>query len=270
MNIKTGIMITGCLFLIAGCSNINKTPFVSQDGGQKINEGGQNALLSNEKKLSSSNPLHLNATDFDQIKVVDGKNIIQNPSNILVLVNKTYSLPDNYIPNDLVRPNVAFSFGSQDVEQAYLRKEAAGALEEMFANAKKSGIILYAVSGYRSYSRQQGLFDNEVNQVGEEQAAQAVAVPGTSEHQTGLAMDIASQSTSMLLTENFAETKEGQWLEKNAHLFGFILRYPKGKEGITNYEYEPWHYRYVGVKAATIIYQHNWTLEEYLNQAKKL
>jgi D-alanyl-D-alanine carboxypeptidase len=97
-----------------------------------------------------------------------------------------------------------------------------------------------------------------------------VAIPGSSEHQSGLAMDIASKSTDLNLTEGFAETIEGKWLAENAHRFGFILRYPKGKEAITNYEYEPWHFRYVGEKAATVIYQHDWTLEEYFKEVKKI
>ena len=140
----------------------------------------------------------------------------------------------------------------------------------MFTDAKKSGIKLYAVSGYRSFRFQKALYDAEIKRVGVAKASLAEAVPGTSEHQTGLAMDIASQSTKLLLTERFADTSEGKWLYENAHRFGFILRYPKGKEGITQYEYEPWHFRYVGVKMATIIYEHNWTLEEYFNKVKKI
>jgi D-alanyl-D-alanine carboxypeptidase len=188
----------------------------------------------------------------------------------MALVNKNYSLPNNYIPGDLVRPNVAFSFGDQKLEKGFLRQVAATALEKMFADAKNSGIELYAVSGYRSYSRQKTIFDAEINKVGKAKAVQAVALPGSSEHQTGLAMDIASKSTNLDLTEGFAQTKEGEWLAENAHRFGFILRYPKDKEGITIYEYEPWHFRYVGVKAATIIYKHNWTLEEFFNEVRKI
>ena len=137
----------------------------------------------------------------------------------------------DYVPPDLVRPNVAFSFGDQKVEQSFLRKEAAGALEKMFTDAKKSGIELYAVSGYRSFRFQKALYDAEVKRVGVAKASLAEAVPGTSEHQTGLAMDIASQSTKLLLTERFADTSEGKWLHDNAHRFGFILRYPKGERG---------------------------------------
>jgi D-alanyl-D-alanine carboxypeptidase len=257
MNWKNGILIVGSLLIFTGCSNAVASPKMAPKS-----DTAQSA--------SKSDSLSLKAEYFNRIKHVNGKNVIQNPTNILVLVNKKYSLPSDYVPPDLVRPNVAFSFGGQKVEQSYLRKEAAGALEKMFTDAKKSGIELYAASGYRSFSYQKTLYNIEVSQVGKANASQSEAVPGSSEHQSGLAMDIASKSTNLLLTEGFANTKEGKWLYENAHRFGFILRYQKGKEGITHYEYEPWHFRYVGVKVATIIYEHNWTLEEYFNHVKKI
>lgn len=224
---------------------------------------------SNQNKKRNNN-LTLNAIFFNNIKEVDGKDVIQNPSNILALVNKQYLLPGFYAPSDLKRPAVEFSFGDEKVEKAFLRKEAADALTQMFNEAKKDGLELLAVSGFRSYARQKSVFDAEVNRSGKENAIKAVAIPGASEHQSGLAMDISSRSNHLDLTEAFAKTKEGEWLAKNAHRFGFILRYPKGKENITNYEYEPWHFRYVGVKAATIIYIHKWTLEEYFDDVKKI
>jgi len=151
-----------------------------------------------------------------------------------------------------------------------MRKEAATALEKMFAEAKSAGIDLAAVSGYRSYGRQNTLFNAEVKRVGKERAVEAVAFPGSSEHQTGLTMDISSRSNNFNLNEEFETTKEGIWLRHNAHKYGFILRYPKGKEDITGYMYEPWHFRYVGVKAATEIYENDWTLEEYFENVKKI
>ncbi|XJZ29090.1 D-alanyl-D-alanine carboxypeptidase family protein [Bacillota bacterium Lsc_1132] len=273
-------IVMGSFFLVAGCSNLDlstqQQKTVKQTEESKQPPSQQNATKSKieEKKdvqpKSSQDPLALPAMYFNEIKQVDGKNRIQNPDNLLVLVNKDYYLPDQYIPADLVRPNVAFSFGDQKLEQSLLRKEAALALETMFAEAKKAGIELYAVSGYRSYNRQRTLFDAEVNKVGKEKAEQAVAVPGSSEHQSGLAMDIGSKSTNFYLTEGFSDTKEGKWLAENAHRFGFILRYPKGKEMITHYEFEAWHFRYVGIKPATIMYEHQWTLEEYFQEVKKI
>lgn len=214
--------------------------------------------------------LALEAAYFNEVIEVDGKKEIVNAANTLALVNKTFALPVDYTPDDLVRPNVPFSFGNQDIEKSYLRKEAAEALEKMFAAAKKDGIQLYAASGYRSYSRQQEVFEAEVAQSGEKKAAQVVAIPGNSEHQTGLAMDITSESANFFLNEEFGKKPEGNWLQENAHKFGFILRYPKGKEKITGYQYEPWHFRYVGKEAASVMYERNWTLEEYFEHASKI
>ncbi|WP_419886865.1 M15 family metallopeptidase [Neobacillus niacini] len=251
--------------LISGCSQINsllnKLPFTADESG-KNQQSNDNAPI--------NDPLSLESIFFNEIKEVDGKNVIQNSTNVLALVNKEFYLPEDYIPQDLVRPNVEFSFGNVEIEKSLMRKEAAAALEKMFSNAKNNGIELYAISGYRSYSRQQSLFEAEVNRVGIEKAAEAVANPGASEHQSGLAMDISSKSNKLYLNEAFANTTEGRWLRENAHRFGFILRYPKEKMDITNYMYEPWHFRYVGIKAATIMYEHNWTLEEYFNEVKKM
>jgi D-alanyl-D-alanine carboxypeptidase len=274
MRLKDFIVIVSTVLLISGCSQVDslvkKVPFLSKEKQEvkNVEPNKKNQKQAQTSKKDSS--ISLAAIFFNEIKEVDGKNVIQNPANILALVNKQYYLPSVYIPTDLIRPEVDFSFGNEQVEKSLLRKEAAEALIQMFTEAKKSGIELLAVSGYRSYSRQKEVFDAEVNRVGKDNAIQAVAIPGASEHQSGLAMDISSKSNHLELTEGFADTNEGKWLAENAHRFGFILRYPKGKEGITNYEYEPWHFRYVGVKAAKIIFEHQWTLEEYFNEVKKI
>lgn len=192
----------------------------------------------------------------------NGNNIIKNPDDILVLVNKERNLPSDYKPQDLVIPNVRFSFSGES-EKKYMREEAAEALEQLFSEAEKQGIVLYAVSGYRSYERQKALFNNKVNKVGAEEANKLVAKPGQSEHQTGLAMDVSSKSANFLLEVNFGQTVEGRWLKENAHKFGFIIRYPKEKTDVTGYSYEPWHIRYVGKEAASEIYEKLITLEEY-------
>lgn len=213
--------------------------------------------------------LQLESHYFNDVKVVDGKQVIQNPSNLLALVNKEYAL-DEYKPNDLVRPNVPFVFGNQELEKAYLRQEAALQLEKMFADAKSQGILLTAISGYRSYEYQKMLLEREIAQFGEEKAVMAVAPPGQSEHQSGLAMDISSQSNNFQVNIEFGDTKEGKWLAENAYKYGFILRYPKDKVSITQYQYEPWHYRYVGKDAAKVIHENDWSLEEYFNNVKKI
>ncbi|UWG98002.1 M15 family metallopeptidase [Dehalobacter sp. DCM] len=185
-------------------------------------------------------------------------------NSIAVLVNKQNDLPADYVPSDLVNVNIPFTFKEQ-APKRMLRQEAATKLEELFSAAKEQNIILYGVSGYRSYQTQEGLFANFVRRYGsEEKANQISAKPGQSEHQTGLAMDVTSQSVNFGLEETFGATDEFSWLIANAHRFGFIIRYPKGKEYLTEYTYEPWHLRYVGVELASTLYKQNITFEEYL------
>ncbi len=197
------------------------------------------------------------------IKSKDGKLIVKEPNHILSLVNKDISLPENYEPNDLITPNVRFSF-EEDIEKKLLRKEAAHQLEKLFLASEKEGLELYAVSGYRSFKRQESLFNNKKEKDGLAEASKLVAIPGHSEHQTGLAMDVSSRDVNLLLEESFEDTDEGKWIRDNSHKFGFIIRYPKEKEKITLYSYEPWHLRYVGIEAAKEIYENNLSLEEYL------
>lgn len=192
--------------------------------------------------------------------------VVTNPKHTVVVVNKQRKLPDGFAPDDLVEPDVRFSF-SEPHEKRQLRKQAAKALEELFSLADKDGIDLFAVSGYRSYARQQYLFQSYIDQQGEEYARRYSAFPGTSEHQTGLTMDVSSSSVGYDLVDSFGNTPEGKWLAKNAHKAGFIIRYPEGKEEITGYAYEPWHLRYVGTELAELIYEQNLTLEEFFNEA---
>jgi D-alanyl-D-alanine carboxypeptidase len=185
-------------------------------------------------------------------------------ASIQAVINKEYGLPENYKPEDLVVPNVPFSF-SGTVEKSHLRKEAAEALEKLFLLAKQDGIQLNAVSGFRSYEYQKGLYANNVKKNGQEHTDHFSAKPGHSEHQTGLTMDVSSKSANNELELTFANTKEGKWLKENAHRAGFIIRYPKGKESITGYAYEPWHIRYVGEILLKVYIRKKLTLEEYMN-----
>ncbi|MGL3807111.1 D-alanyl-D-alanine carboxypeptidase family protein [Paeniglutamicibacter sp. R2-26] len=127
-----------------------------------------------------------------------------------------------------------------------LTPDAVAAYEKMRKAAKKNGVHLTAISGYRSYARQKALFAQYSRQLGVKQASRISARPGTSEHQTGLAIDIGAASGRCVLSKCFANTREGKWLAKNAHRYGYILRYPKGGERATGYDFEPWHFRYVG------------------------
>lgn len=191
--------------------------------------------------------------------------VVSNPTSILTLVNKKYALPSDYIPANLVVPNIPYAFKEYDPKKL-MRKDAATALEELFRKAKQDNIKIHGISGYRSYARQDAIFTFNVQKKGLEAANQFSAKPGESEHQTGLAIDLTSPSVNYILTQGFGDTKEGKWLKENAPLFGFIIRYPKGKESITGYQYEPWHIRYVGISAAKYISGQNITLEEYLGK----
>ena len=182
----------------------------------------------------------------------------------ILLVNKDNIIGKNYSPKKLKVPNVKFiSYADPNVKS--LDEEAAYALEELFKGASKENITLLAVSGYRSYSYQNMLYNNKVNTSGKIEADKYVSKPGASEHQTGLAMDILSSEYSKL-DEGFAKTKAYKWLKENCSNYGFIIRYPKGKENITKYNFEPWHIRYVGSSHSKEITNKNLTLEEYLNK----
>ena len=176
----------------------------------------------------------------------------------LFLVNKEYMIGADYVPDDLVMPDVKKSSSA-----VLMRKEAAQALEEMFAAAKEEMITLVAVSGYRSYQTQRAIYNRRRKAAGKAHVERFVAVPGASEHQLGLAMDV-SRSKTAGLKASFGKTKEGIWLAENCYRFGFILRYRQEWEDVTGYGYEPWHIRYVGKEHALRIRELDVPLEEYV------
>lgn len=184
------------------------------------------------------------------------------PSSITVYVNKEYALPKDYKPEHLVTPNVRFDITYYD-ERTLMRPEAAKALEKLFTAAGKDGYELVGVSGYRSYNRQYTIFTNNIVTKGKKHTLMYSAVPGTSEHQTGLAIDVSSKALHNKLSEDFASTPEGKWLAENSYRYGYIIRYPKDKAEITGYAYEPWHIRYVGKALANYLYTNKLTLDEY-------
>ncbi|MFD2371638.1 D-alanyl-D-alanine carboxypeptidase family protein [Brevibacillus sp. GCM10020057] len=188
--------------------------------------------------------------------------VVAEPESITVLVNKQRQLPDDYEPTDLEFPNVPYLLPEKSVKRQ-MRKEAAAALEQLFAAAKKDGIALAGVSAYRPHSYQKALFERYVKQDGLEKARTYSAVPGTSEHETGLAIDVSGIDGKCAATSCFAGTKEAKWLAEHAQEYGFIIRYPEGKDAITGYIYEPWHLRYVGNEVAQAISEKHITLEEY-------
>ncbi len=178
-----------------------------------------------------------------------------------VLVNKQNALGKEYKPKDLMIPNVRF-LEKGVLEKKFMQRTAASHLETMFNSAAKDNIHLVALSGYRSYQRQNTIYNSNLKKYGQAYTDSVSAKPGHSEHQTGLAMDISAKSAGYSLTQRFGLTKEGKWLADNAHHYGYIIRYQKGKEHITGYTYEPWHIRYVGKELASYLYINKLTLEE--------
>lgn len=166
--------------------------------------------------------------EADGITYIDG----------IMIANKTYSLPSDYNPGTL-------------------SAECVSAFSKMQLDAERMNLNIYISSGFRSYQTQHSIYNRYVSQDGKAAADRYSARPGHSEHQTGLAIDLNT------ITQSFAGTMAGQWIEKHCHEYGFILRYPQEKEHITGYMYEPWHIRYVGVEIAGKIHDSGLTLEEY-------
>ena len=174
----------------------------------------------------------------------------------LIIGNKLSYLGD-YVPDDLV--NVDGSYCMQD--GVMLKSEAYEHLKEMFEAAREEDYYFYISTAYRSYDFQKALYDSYLLKDSAEVVDTYSSRPGFSDHQTGLACDIGMPGYKF---EMFTDTDECRWLHENAYKYGFILRYPEGKENITKYKYESWHFRYVGVEVSTYIYENNITLEEYV------
>ena len=182
----------------------------------------------------------------------------KNINGDIFLVNRQHVISEQYVPDSLRKTQV------HGMSQS-MREDAAAALEELFQAAQSDGIKLSSVSGYRSYSKQSLIYSRKVGRTGSEaEADKLVARPGTSEHQLGLAMDLATRDSSTL-SERFASTAEGQWVYANCQRFGFIVRYLKGYEDVTGYSYEPWHIRYVGPEHAEAIAASGLPFETYLS-----
>lgn len=178
------------------------------------------------------------------------------------LVNRKYRLKRDDIPEFLVEPDILFDAPEGDCRRM-LAFSAARAAEKLFRSGREQGMLLYGISGYRSFERQEKLYRERLKKAFREYVESHLAPPGASEHQTGLALDVSCPGAGLELTEKFADTKEGRWLVANAPLFGFIIRYPRGKEEITGYAWEPWHIRYVTKSLALYLSLTGLTLEEY-------
>lgn len=157
------------------------------------------------------------------------------------LVDKNHPLPPAYCPADLTLCSIPFKADMYDLKRC-ICAIADKPLRTMHLAALEDGMELYGISGFRPYHRQQEIYNNSLIEKGKEHTEKYIAYPGYSEHQTGLAIDLSCPDINYELTEDFADTKEGQWLQKYAYQFGFILSYPKGNN--KGYAFEPWHVCY--------------------------
>ncbi|MEW4371248.1 M15 family metallopeptidase [Paenibacillus kandeliae] len=253
-----------------GASSNDSSSANGQSSNTNTDASSDNGTSSTDTANTSSDSASLLQQREDSslqstIEKKDGKMVVTNPESLTVIVNKNRSLPDGYVPPDLVVPDVAFSYDGV-LEKSHMRKKAAEALEQLFAAAKKEGLDLRAVSGYRSYKRQVSIYNNNVATKGKEYTDRVSAKPGTSEHQTGLAIDVSGPGIGYGLEQSFGSTAEGKWLKKNAPDYGFVIRYTENGESKTGYTWEPWHIRYIGKDLAEDVTAKGLTLEEYFDQ----
>lgn len=227
---------------------INKEAVPSElDTEEQPDADGHSDLTEPESEPEPEEPVEEEVPVEEAIQYIEGQELPEEPKyeKDILVVNKKYPLPSTYAPGE--------------------SKKAREAYEEMAAAALIEEYRLHAFSTYRSFDYQAELYQRYVNRDGAEEADRYSARPGYSEHQTGLAFDIGEVNRDQhWARSSFGETEAGKWLAENAHLYGFILRYPEGKEHITGYMYEAWHFRYVGKEIAKDIYESKVTLEEYL------
>jgi D-alanyl-D-alanine carboxypeptidase len=202
----------------------------------------ERALSALPKDIASN--IAANASRFE----ADMDAIPAEEAQYQILVDKRHPLPDGYAPTDLISLNeTGLSVSRKDLS---LRKAALKAAKAMAAAAQANGVTLVFSSSYRSYAYQKQLFARYANEMGEAEANRVSARPGQSQHQLGTAIDFGS------ITNDFSETKAGRWMAAHSAQYGFTLSFPRGMESVTGYNWESWHFRYVGVKAAAL--QEKW------------
>lgn len=231
------IVIASVIYFVTSGNN--------NDGGGTVKTDSSKASSGVSSDSRSAPPDEVSSSDESQseikeaeghkVEVIEGRTYIDG----ILIVNKTYSVPETYAPG--------------------MDSTAEEAFYNMAGDAYADGIVLYICSGYRSYDEQEQLYNTYAAERGVEDADEVSSRPGHSEHQTGLCMDVNTTEFS------FEGTPEAIWLEEHCADYGFIIRFPKGKESITGYAYEPWHIRYVGEAAAKEITSQGICLEEYLD-----
>jgi D-alanyl-D-alanine carboxypeptidase len=255
--VASAVLLVAAVAAISGCA-ADRGPFPA---GQTAGPSESPSSIPVPEQISpsseTSEPSNPSGTGFDK-----GAKSIDDAASLWVVVNKTRQLdPKEYAASDLVSVPVPYA------NPPMLRTEASDAVVAMFADfAEETGLEMQSQSAYRSYSAQVRVYDGWVASKGKEAADLTSARPGFSEHQTGLAIDISAKPAKCTLNQCFADTPQGEWLAANAWKYGFILRYPEGLTEITGYEFEPWHYRYVGTELARDYHDTGaTTLEQYFD-----
>ena len=248
LNLRTGPSINEEVILIIPKGD--RVEVIDQENGWDKLIYNNTTGYSSQEYLSDLNIKDITKNDDNVNNDRDELEVIVSPETMkiekgILLVNKEYALSMDY------------NTGEDPEARDYLNKMIEACNDEIGKN-------LTAFSGYRTYEYQKNLFNRYVKKDGYDNAVMYSAKPRHSEHETGLAFDIGGLDQTNWLKEKFEDTEEGIWLRENAHRFGFVLRYPKGKADITGYMYEPWHFRYIGIEHATNVYERDITLEEYL------
>ncbi len=258
---NSGAMLAIELSIVVAVSGglINSRKEIIKKDKENVAIESREVLLSNTEHENLENKTQ--ESNYIEIQRLEG--MLNN--QYFILINRENRLSENYVPDNLIEISSRFLNYAEDDN---LESTASEALNRMFNAAMEDGISLIGVSGYRSYDMQRRLYDTRMMREGEAQTRSYTAEAGASEHQTGLAIDILSDEYSVL-DEGFENTRAFKWLNENCYKYGFILRYLKGKEDITGYNYEPWHFRYIGnEEAAMEIMNRGLTFEEYINEIR--
>ncbi len=258
-------------------NNSSKDNNDSKDNNSSKDNTNSKDNATTSGNISSKEEVEKNLSKiYPKLKVIDGQRVsigtTKNGFSIykvndvyyiddIMMVNKTYGLPKSYIPVDTKESCI----GKTSTCNKCINKTAYEAFNKMRADASSIGLNIYIASGYRPYVGQESIYNRYIKRDGKEAADTYSARPGYSEHQTSYSFDLNS------ITDSFIKTKEGLWVNDNAYLYGFIIRFPKGKDRITGYKYEPWHLRYVGYDLAKKLYNNgDWiSLEEYFGVDSK-
>lgn len=251
------------LFIIRYYKLMNSQEYKNKKYLNALQEEIDYYISKNAKRYIHYKQTHLNLNNADIVTQVNlnlDKDFYTNTKETpykntnYILINKFFYVGKEYVPNNLKKINICTK------GNIYLTKEAQIHFEQMCQDIKKENLNIRAISAYRDYNYQLNLYNKYLVNDAKENVDNYSARPGYSEHQSGLTVDIDNIVTDF---NNFESTDEFLWMEKNAYKYGFILRYPKGKENITGYTYEAWHFRYVGKEIAYYIKKHNITFDEY-------